>query len=64
MQQEAAEAQREFTPIFEEVAEMSQEQAINVLIQCAGLAQQSGKLNIRDSVMLAKSISILSPGSL
>lgn len=53
-----------FVPVFEQVESMTQEQAINVLIQCAGLAQQSGKLNIKDSVLLAKAITLLSPGSL
>lgn len=53
-----------FVPVFEQIEDMTQEQAINVLIQCAGLAQQSGKLNIKDSVLLAKAITLLSPGSL
>lgn len=51
-------------PVFEEIESMTQDQAINVLIQAAGLAQQSGKLNIKDSVLLAKAITILRPGSL
>lgn len=56
------EATREFTPIFDEIAEMTPEQAINILVQVAGLAQESGKLNLRDSVMLAKAISVVTPG--
>lgn len=61
--QEAVQTEaREFTPIFDEVAEMTPEQAINILVQVAGLAQESGKLNLRDSVMLAKAISVVTPG--
>lgn len=61
--QEAVQTEaREFTPIFDEVAEMTPEQAVNILVQVAGLAQESGKLNLRDSVMLAKAISVVTPG--
>ena len=64
MQEEAVNttAERDFTPIFDEVAEMTTEQAVNILVQVAGLAQESGKLNLRDSVMLAKAISVVTPG--
>mgnify|MGYP001046660529 CR=1 FL=1 len=55
---------QEITSIFEEVETMTDGHAINVLVQVAGLAQESGKLNIRDSVLLAKAISILSPGTI
>ena len=51
-------------PIFEQVDGMTPEQAVNILIQVAGLAQESGKLNIKDSVMLAKAISVLKPGTI
>ena len=61
--QEAVQTEaREFTPIFDEIAEMTPEQAVNILVQVAGLAQESGKLNLRDSVMLAKAISVVTPG--
>lgn len=50
------------TPVFQEVENMSENQAVEVLIQAANLAQSSGKLSVRDSVMLAKAIDILRPG--
>ena len=62
MQEVAENTTSEFTPIFDEIAEMTPEQAVSILVQVAGLAQESGKLNIRDSVMLAKAISVVSPG--
>lgn len=54
----------ERVPVFEEIESMTQDQAVNVLIQAAGLAQKSGELNIKDSVLLAKAITLLRPGSL
>lgn len=51
-------------PVFEEVQNMTNEQAVNVLVQAAQMAQASGKLTVRDSVMLAKAITIVFPGSL
>lgn len=56
--------QQDRLPIFEEVEGMTQDQAVNVLVQAAQLAQQSGKLNLKDSVLLAKAITILRPGTL
>lgn len=58
------EAQEQRMPIFEEIENMNQDQAINVLVQAAQLAQQSGKLNLKDSVLLAKAITVLRPGTL
>ena len=55
---------KERVPVFEEIESMTQDQAVNVLIQAAGLAQKSGELNIKDSVLLAKAITLLRPGSL
>lgn len=52
------------TPVFEEIAEMTEEGAVNVVIQAAGMAQQTGQLTVRDSVILAKAISVLRPGSI
>lgn len=52
------------TPVFEEIADMTEEGAINVVIQAAGMAQQTGQLTVRDSVILAKAISTLRPGSI
>lgn len=54
----------DFKSVFVEAEEMTPNQAINVLIQVAGLAQETGKLNIRDSVLLAKAISTVRPGSI
>ena len=65
MSQETAQENVEaVVPVFEEVANMTQEQALNVLIQASQLAQSSGKLTVRDSVMLAKAINTMIPGSL
>lgn len=50
--------------IFEEIDNMTQDQAVNVLVQASQLAQQSGKLNLKDSVLLAKAITVLRPGTL
>lgn len=68
MQDNATQTQENQTeerlPIFEEIQNMSQDQAVNVLVQAAQLAQQSGKLNLKDSVLLAKAITVLRPGTL
>ena len=52
------------TPVFDEIAEMTEEGAVNVVIQAAGMAQTTGQLTVRDSVILAKAISVLRPGSI
>jgi len=64
MQESTTEQAEKRLPVFEEIEGMTQDQAVNVLVQAAGLAQESGKLNIKDSVLLAKAITILRPGSL
>lgn len=51
-------------PIFDEIEGISPENAINILIQAAGQAQGAGALTVRDSVLLAKAIAILRPGSI
>lgn len=56
--------QEEITPIFEEVQGMSPGSAVNVLIQAAQMAQSTGALSVRDSVMLASAISVLRPGTI
>lgn len=56
--------QPEVKSVFVEAEEMTPNQAINILIQVAGLAQETGKLNIRDSVLLAKAIATVRPGSI
>lgn len=61
-QTEATEATQR--PVFDEVAEITEEQAVNVLIQAATVAQSSGRLNVRDSVLLARAIDVLRPGTI
>jgi len=51
-------------PVFSEIKNMNEAQSIDVLIQAASLAQSSGKLSVRDSVMLAKAIDVIRPGSI
>lgn len=50
------------TPVFDEVNEMDQNTALNVLIQVSEMAQKGGILSVRDSVILAKAISVIAPG--
>jgi len=52
------------TPIFDQIEGMEPGAAVNVLIQAAQMAQSSGALTVRDSVMVAKAISVLQPGSI
>lgn len=54
----------QITPIFDQIEGMDQGGAVNVLIQAAQMAQSSGSLTVRDSVMIAKAISVLQPGSI
>jgi len=54
----------EFTPIFDQIDDMNQGGAVNVLIQAAQMAQSTGALTVRDAVMVAKAISVLQPGSI
>lgn len=51
------------TPIFEEINQVDETSAVNVLIQAAQLAQRSGDLTVRDSVLLARAIEVLRPGT-
>lgn len=64
MEAPVQEQDKQMTPIFEEIGDMDQNGALNVLVQAAGQAQAAGALTVRDSVMVAKAISILSPGSI
>lgn len=54
----------ESKPVFNEIENMNKAQAIDVLIQAASLSQSSGRLSVRDSVMLAKAIDVIRPGSI
>lgn len=49
-------------PVFEEIEGMDQNTAVSVIIQAAEMAQKAGALSMRDSVVLAKAISIIVPG--
>ena len=51
-------------PVFQEVESMNAEQAVNVLVQAAVAAQNAGRLNVRDAVLLAKAIEIVRPGTI
>lgn len=59
-----ATAPEQLTPVFEEANNIDETSALNVLIQAATLAQQSGRLSVRDSVLLAKAIDTVRPGSI
>jgi|TARA_B110000967_G_C18898189_1_gene572403 hypothetical protein len=54
----------QLSPVFEEITNIDEDAAVNVLIQAAQLAQNSGRLSVRDSVLLAKSIDTLRPGTI
>lgn len=54
----------QITPIFEQIEDMNPGGAVNVLIQAAQMAQSAGALTLRDSVMVARAISVLQPGSI
>ena len=49
---------------FEEVKGMNPGAAVEVLIQASQMAQASGALTVRDSVMLAAAITTLRPGTI
>lgn len=59
-----AKAEPQLSPVFEEITNIDEDSAVNVLIQAAQLAQNSGRLSVRDSVLLAKSIDTLRPGTI
>ena len=44
---------------FEEVKEMNETQALNILIQAANAAQGAGALSVRDSVFVAAAAELL-----
>jgi len=55
--------QEQQVPVFDEINEIDNNGAVNVLIQASQLAQSTGRLSVRDSVLLAKAIEILRPGT-
>jgi len=58
------EAPEKLPPVFEEVEGMTDEAAVGIVIQAANMAQTAGALSVRDSVILAKAISVLRPGTI
>ena len=48
--------ENQYTSPFNEVAEMDQTKAINILIQAAGAAQASGGLSLKDAVLVTAAI--------
>ena len=54
----------QLTPVFEEAKNIDADSAVNILIQAAMAAQQTGALSVRDSVLLASAISVVRPGSI
>lgn len=49
----STEQQEKVISPFEEIKEMNDVKAINILIQAANAAQNAGALSVRDSVLLA-----------
>jgi len=56
--------QEQASPVFDEIETIDENGAINVLIQAAQLAQGTGRLSVRDSVLLAKAIDTVRPGTI
>ena len=54
----------EFVGVFAEASELTPDQSVNVLIQAAQFAQESGNLSLRDSVLLARAVDVLRPGTI
>ena len=61
---EAGPEVEQVTPIFEQIEGMTPGGAVNVLIQAAQMAQSTGALTLRDSVMVSAAITVLQPGSI
>ena len=51
---ETQETAEQLSPVFEEITNIDETTAVNVLIQAAQLAQNSGRLSVRDSVLIGK----------
>lgn len=64
VEKQAEEAPEKLPPVFEEVEGMNEEAAVGIVIQAANMAQTAGALSVRDSVILAKAISVLRPGTI
>lgn len=57
-------ATTEARTVFQEAEALTPDQSVNVLIQAAQFAQESGSLSLRDSVLLARAIDVLRPGTI
>ena len=64
VQGEVNQQEAQQTPVFEEIETIDEKAALNVLVQAANLAQSTGRLSVRDSVLLAKAIDKLLPGTI
>ena len=51
-------------PIFEEIEEMTEDVAVNLIFEAIMFAQSKGIFAVRDSVAIAKAISVIRPGSI
>jgi hypothetical protein len=64
IQENVAQEASQVTPVFEEVQNIDADSAVNILIQAAMAAQQTGALSVRDSVLLASAINVVRPGTI
>lgn len=64
IQENVAQEAPQVTPVFEEVQNIDADAAVNILIQAAMAAQQTGALSVRDSVLLASAINVVRPGTI
>jgi len=64
IQENVAQEAPQVTPVFEEVQNIDADSAVNILIQAAMAAQQTGALSVRDSVLLASAINVVRPGTI
>lgn len=64
IQENVAQEAPRVTPVFEEVQNIDADAAVNILIQAAMAAQQTGALSVRDSVLLASAINVVRPGTI
>jgi hypothetical protein len=63
VQEQHSPQKEEQKPVFEEIKNIDMDGALNILIQAANLAQNAGRLSVRDSVLLGKAIDVVRPGS-
>lgn len=51
-------------PVFEEIENMTEDVAMDTLMSAVNYAQTKGIFSVRDSVYVAKAISVIRPGSI